>query len=159
MPVIAATGTHRVVTAQITTDRQALIHVGDQVLVTLTGMAPVTGTVARIGRVATAPTGPAGSPPPGPATVSVTINVRLPTGTGDLDQAPVQVAITSAQHSGVLLVPVTALLARPGGGYQVRLADHQLIQVQPGLFDDSAGLVEVTGSGLTAGQQVEVPAP
>ena len=68
------------------------------------------------------------------------------------------VAIVSARHAGVLLVPVTALLARPGGGYQVRLADRSFVQVQPGLFDDSTGSVEVSGSGLHEGLQVEVPA-
>ena len=30
--------------------------------------------------------------------------------------------------------------------------------VTPGLFDDAAGLVQVTGTGLTAGQHVVVPA-
>jgi hypothetical protein len=57
----------------------------------------------------------------------------------------------------VLLVPVAALLAKPGGGYQVRLASGAFVPVQPGLFDETAGLVEVTGVHL--GDQVEVPAP
>jgi hypothetical protein len=51
---------------------------------------------------------------------------------------------------------VTALLARPGGGYQVRLADGRYVPVEPGLFDDTTGMVEVTG--LAGGQRVEVPA-
>ncbi len=54
------------------------------------------------------------------------------------------------------MIPVTALLARPGGGYQVRLAAGRYVQVQPALFDGSAGTVEVTGN-LTVGQRVEVP--
>jgi hypothetical protein len=58
----------------------------------------------------------------------------------------------------VLLVPISALLARPGGGYQVRLADGSYLQVEPGLFDETAGQVEVTGAGLTAEQEVQVPA-
>ncbi len=158
--VLTATGTTRVVTVQITTDRQALVHVGDQVQVTMAGATPFAGTVARVGRVASAPpapTGPGGGQAAGPATVPVTIGVRLPPGGPDLDQAPVQVAIASARHADVLLVPVTALLARPSGGYQVRLAGGGFVQVQPGLFDDGTGLVEVTG--VQPGQQVEVPAP
>jgi hypothetical protein len=156
-PVLTASSTSRVVTAQVTTDRQALVHVGDQVQVTVPGAAPIAGTVIRVGRVATAPPAQgSGGPPAGPATIPVTISVQLPPGASDLDQAPAQVAIASARHTGVLLVPVTALLARPGGGYQVRLVDGRFVQVQPGLFDDSLGLVEV--SGLTDGQQVEVPA-
>jgi len=30
--------------------------------------------------------------------------------------------------------------------------------VRPGLFDDAAGMVQVTGPGLSAGQRVVVPA-
>ena len=57
---------------------------------------------------------------------------------------------------------MTALLAQPGGGYAVEVTGaggrHRLVAVTPGLFDDAAGLVQVTGSGLAAGQQVVVPA-
>ncbi len=150
-PVLTGTSPDRVVTAQLTTDREGLVHAGDRVLVSITGAAPVTGTVLRVGRVATAPDHG------GPATVPVTIGVTLPAGGPDLDQAPVQVAIATAEHRDVLLVPVTALLARPGGGYQVRLASGDYVPVQPGLFDDSAGTVEVSGA-LAPGQRVEVPA-
>lgn len=82
---------------------------------------------------------------------------QLPAG---LDQAPVQVSIIQQRDSGVLAVPVTALLAQPGGGYAVRVSGpaHQLIPVTTGVFDDSSGLVEVAGPGLTAGLRVEVAA-
>jgi hypothetical protein len=56
---------------------------------------------------------------------------------------------------------VTALLARSGGGYAVELsgaaAHNHLVPVSLGLFDDAQGLVQVTGSGLAAGQDVVVP--
>jgi hypothetical protein len=61
----------------------------------------------------------------------------------------------------VLLVPVTALLAKPGGGYQVRVLTGdvgQLVDVRPGLYDDATGEVEVSGAGLAEGMTVEVPA-
>jgi hypothetical protein len=64
------------------------------------------------------------------------------------------VAITTATRRDVLLVPVVALLARPGGGYQVRSAAGEYLQVEPGLFDSAAGTVEVTGQ-LAEGQLVE----
>lgn len=64
--------------------------------------------------------------------------------------------------AGVLVVPVTALLARGGGGYAVEVvrADgpHRLLPVTVGLFDDADGLVQITGAGLKAGQSVVVPA-
>lgn len=156
--VLQGTSTVRVVTAPLPTDRQTLVHVGDAVVVSLPAAAPVTGTVQRIGRVASDPSAAPGAG--GPATVPLTVTLQLPTGLGDLDQAPVQVAITAARHTGVLLVPVTALLARPGGGYQVRVLDAaggRLVPVQPGLYDDATGTVEVTGP-LTEGMRVEVPA-
>jgi hypothetical protein len=53
-------------------------------------------------------------------------------------------------------VPITALLARPGGGYQVRLDSDRYIPVEPDLFDGTTGRVEVTGE-LTPGQRVKVP--
>ena len=36
-------------------------------------------------------------------------------------------------------------------------AGRRLVTVRPGLFDEAAGTVEVTGDGLTEGTQVEVP--
>jgi hypothetical protein len=82
---------------------------------------------------------------------------QLPPG---LDQAPVQVSIIQQRDRGVLAVPVTALLAEPGGGYAVRVTGpaHQLIPVTTGVFDGSTGLVEVAGRGLTEGLSVEVAA-
>ncbi|HEY2668905.1 MAG TPA: peptidoglycan-binding domain-containing protein [Rugosimonospora sp.] len=163
-PVLHGTSTNRVVTVELTTDRQSLVHRGDGVRVGIGDATPVVGTVSRIGRVATAPTsdnGPAstgGGSASAPATVPVTITLTPPPGAADLDQAPAQVSIVVAEHPNVLLVPVAALLARPGGGYQVRLASGGYLAVQPGLFDDDAGTVEVAGAGLNAGDRVEVPA-
>jgi hypothetical protein len=58
-------------------------------------------------------------------------------------------------------VPVTALLARSGGGYAVEVvgtgAINHLVPVSLGLFDDADGLVQVTASALAAGQEVVVP--
>jgi peptidoglycan hydrolase-like protein with peptidoglycan-binding domain len=168
-PVLTGTSVSRVVTVQLTTDRQALVHAGDQVRVSVAGTAPINGTVSRIGRVATGSGqsnggggpneggGQGGGTNGGPATVTVTITLTLPPAVANLDQAPAQVAIVTAQHPNVLLVPVGALLARPGGGYQVRLASGGYQQVEPGLFDDDSGTVEVAGAGLREGDRVEVP--
>jgi hypothetical protein len=60
------------------------------------------------------------------------------------------------------VVPVGALLALAGGGYAVEVVDasglHHLVAVTVGLFDDAQGIVQVNGSGLSAGQRVVVPA-
>jgi hypothetical protein len=155
-PVLSATSATPVVAAEVTAERRTLIRVGDQVTVTMAGAPPFPGTVTQIGRVANAapPSGGSGSSPP--STVPVTISVTVPQAAADLDQAPVDVAITRQTHEHVLLVPVAALLARPGGGYQVRLDPDRYVQVEPGLFDSVTGKVEVTGD-LSAGQRVRVP--
>jgi multidrug efflux pump subunit AcrA (membrane-fusion protein) len=84
-----------------------------------------------------------------------------PAATGTWDQAPVQVTVTTTSVPGALVVPVTALLARSGGGYAVEVVDlggtHHLVSVSLGLFDDADGLVQVTSSGLAPGQRVVVP--
>jgi multidrug efflux pump subunit AcrA (membrane-fusion protein) len=73
----------------------------------------------------------------------------------------VQVTVTTSSVHNALIVPVTSLLARAGGGYAVEVAGaggtRHLVAVSLGLFDDANGLVQVTGSGLAPGQDVVVP--
>ena len=121
-PVLAASSTARVVTVEVGADRQSAVLVGDDVMVSLPSGAPMPGTVLRLGRVAVASGPDNGEGPAGPPTVTIVVGLAAPAGLPDLDQAPVLVAIASETHDDVLLVPVAALLARPGGGYQVRRA-------------------------------------
>jgi hypothetical protein len=112
--------------------------------------------VSAVGKVASAPQG-SGTP-----TITVYVTPTDPAATGSLDQAPVEVSITTAGVRDALVVPVDALLALAGGGYAVETAGtaaaRHLVPVSPGLFDDADGLVQVTGPGLSAGQQIVVPA-
>jgi multidrug efflux pump subunit AcrA (membrane-fusion protein) len=93
--------------------------------------------------------------------VTVEVNPADPTATGNWDQAPVRVAITTATVNNALVVPVNSLLALAGGGYAVevvgRNATNHLVTVSLGIFDDAAGLVQVSGPGLTSGERVVVP--
>jgi peptidoglycan hydrolase-like protein with peptidoglycan-binding domain len=151
---------------------------GDPVLVTLPdGSTTVPGTVATVGQVAATPagggagagtTGPAGSSAASGdsgaagggsgAAFPVTIAIASPRVPDGLDQAPVQVAITQQRDRGVLAVPVTALLALPGGGYAIEESGpaRPVIPVTTGLYDDETGLVEVSGRGVSAGLPVAV---
>lgn len=95
------------------------------------------------------------------ATIPVHVQLDHPGAAGGLDQAPVTVTITTGSVKNALVVPVTALLARSAGGYAVEVVGpdrtHHLVPVTVGVFDNAAGLVQVTGSELAAGQRVVVP--
>ena len=95
------------------------------------------------------------------ATVPVFIKLKRLGDVRGIQQAPVQVSIITGRVTNALSVPVTALLARPGG-YAVETVDaggeRHLVPVDLGAFDDANGLVQVRGSALSAGQRVVVPA-
>ena len=154
-PVLQATSTARRVSIDLDAAEQSEVKVGDKVTITLPGGTTTLGRVSSVGKVATA----SGSSAP---TVPVEVAPLHPAATGSLDQAPVRVWITTATVRNVLVVPVAALLALASGGYAVEEVTprgaHHLVPVQLGMFDDDAGLVQVTGSGLAAGQRVVVPA-
>jgi hypothetical protein len=165
--ILQATSTTRQVTVNLDAAQQSYVKAGDQVTITLPDQATTAGTVTSVSSVATSGSSSGGSSSSGSsgsnsATVQVTIALRDPGATGTLDQAPVQVAITTATAPDVLTVPVTALLAQPGGGYAVEItgprSTRTILPVTVGLFDDAQGLVQVSGSGLRAGQHVVIPA-
>jgi peptidoglycan hydrolase-like protein with peptidoglycan-binding domain len=120
-----------------------------------TGSAGSAGTASADGGPAAAGGSPGGG---STAAFPVTIAIAEPRVPDGLDQAPVQVSITQQRDRGVLAVPVTALVAQPGGGYAVAESGpaRQVIPVAVGLFDDATGLVEVSGRGLSAGLTVQV---
>ncbi|SNY53601.1 peptidoglycan-binding protein [Paractinoplanes atraurantiacus] len=150
--VLTGTSTNRAVIGQLDTAELATVRVGARVEVSLPDADPLPGRVAAIGLAATAEAEEDG----GAATVPLTITFRPPPGF-TLDEAPVDVDIVTGERRNVLLIPIAALLARPGGGYQVRLSDGSVVRVEPASFDENSGQVEIAG-GLTEGQSVEVPA-
>ena len=150
--VLSATSARRVVTIALNADQQTEVKAGDKVSITLPDGSITPGRVSSVGKVASG----SGSS----ATVTVQVALRHPQAAKGLDQAPVTVAITTGSVRDVLVVPVNALLARAGGGYAVEVTGpggHHLVPVTPGVFDDAAGLVQVTGTRLAAGQRVVVP--
>jgi hypothetical protein len=167
--VLTATWTRPVVSVALDPALQQLVHRGDRVQVVLPNGDSLPGRVVGVGRVATQPdTGQDQSQGDngngngaGQATVPVTVVLANPRTAANWDQAPVQVAITTQADKGVLAVPISALLARPGGGYAVQVVQggaRRLVAVRTGLFDDTGGLVEIAGAGLAEGTRVEVPA-
>ncbi len=157
-PVLSASSTTHVVSISLDANLAPDIKVGDAVSVTLPDNSVISGTVSSVGTVATTPAGNTGGTPTVPVTVTLA-NSKL---AGNLDQASVNVSITTASVANALVVPVDALLALSGGGYAVEEVSstgvHSLVPVSLGVFDDAAGLVQVSGSGIAAGQRVVVPA-
>ncbi len=157
-PVLSATSTTRQVSIALDAAQQSEVAVGDKVMITLPNNQTTPGVISSVGTVATAPaSGSANSSP----TITVLVNPTDPAATGTWDQAPVNVTITTGTVTNVLVVPVDALLAQSGGGYAVEVVGangiHHLVPVTLGLFDDADGMVQVSGSGLVAGQRVVVP--
>lgn len=173
--VLTASSTIPVVTIGLDAAQQGEVKVGDPVSITLPDSAITPGVITQVSRVASSSSGSSSgsSGSPGPsggssggsgssgagATITVLASLTRPTAAGKLNQAPVTVTMTTSSVANVLTVPVDALLAQTGGGYAVEVTGpggHHLVKVTPGLFDDAAGLVQVTGN-LTPGQHVVVP--
>ncbi|HEX3832355.1 MAG TPA: peptidoglycan-binding domain-containing protein [Solirubrobacteraceae bacterium] len=174
--VLQGTSTTRQVQVALDASQQTSMAVGNKVSITLPNNDTTPGVVSSVATVASCPsssgaggsgsssatagtdTCASGSTP----TITVDVTPSDPRATGTWDQAPVQVGITTDSVPDALVVPVTALLAQSGGGYAVEIAgadtnNNHLVPVSLGLFDDADGLVQVTGSGLIAGQEVVVP--
>jgi hypothetical protein len=152
--VLVGTSDTPVVSIALNAAQETELTAGDRVAVTLPDGAVTPGLVSSVGTVAS---GSGGS-----ATIPVQVSLIHPNAAGGLDQAPVTVTITTGSVADVLVVPVDALVAQPNGGYAVEAVTpggrHRLLAVTLGLFDDAAGLVQVSGAGLAAEQRVVVPA-
>jgi hypothetical protein len=161
-PVLAATSDRRVVVIPLDVSQQDEVRPGDRVTVTLPDGTATPGVVSSVGTVATTSGSGSGSGENPNTTIPVQVRLTDRKAAGTLDQAPVTVNITTQSSAGpVLAVPVTALVAQAGGGYDVELVEpgstRRWVQVQPGIFDDVSGLVQVTGD-LAPGQRVVVAA-
>ena len=157
-PVLAATSDEQVVMIPLDVSQEGEVQAGDRVSVTLPDGTTTPGVVSSVGTAASTTSGQGNN---AVTTIAVTVTLTDPRAAGSLDQAPVTVNITTATAHDVLAVPVTALLARSPGGYDVEVTGagntRRLVPVTPGIFDDNSGLVQVTGA-LAPGQRVVVAA-
>ncbi len=156
--VLSATSNTLEVQLSLDPSQQGAVQKGDRAQITLPGNTTVTGRVEWLGRVAQVPAGQNSSAEG--ATIPVYIGLSEPGQAHGLDQAPVQVNITTRGVNDALNVPVTAIVGRSGGGFAVEAlrADGQreLIPVKLGLFDSAGGRVQVEGD-LHVGERVVVP--
>jgi Putative peptidoglycan binding domain len=179
--ILDATSTSPVVTVDLDVTQEYLLKPGDAVTVELPdGVTTVNGVVQSVGNVAVCPSGNGqgqgnGSPSAGDSadqtpcsssgsgssstpTVTVTVTLDSTPPGATLDQAPVNVNITTDRADNVLAVPVNALLAVQGGGFGVEVVSgstSHLVGVTTGLYSNT--LVQISGTGITAGTRVEVP--
>jgi multidrug efflux pump subunit AcrA (membrane-fusion protein) len=180
-PVMSGTSNRRVISLKLDAADRSLVEVGKPVQVELPDGSIVPGKVSSISKVADTATDERGNTT---STVAVTFALDDPTAAGDLDQASVSVTVVRSSRENVLAVPVNALLALREGGYAVEIVDGggsttatpsadpsaatgtagasispgsrtHLVKVEPGLFDN--GNVEITATGLQAGDLVVVP--
>ena len=164
-PVLGITSTRPQVKIALSAAEQSSVKVGDQVSITLPNQQTTPGVISSVGTVAKTPAnkGGGGGGEPGEEggpTIEVDVTPSEPQAIGHLDEAPVDVSITTASAPNALAVPVDALLALAGGGYALEVVEggvHHLEAVTLGLFDDTEGLVQVSGQGVSAGQRVVVP--
>jgi hypothetical protein len=138
--------------------QQDEVKAGDPAQITLPGNTSVTGKVNRLGRVAQVSAGQDNNAVG--ATIPAFIRLDDPAKASGLDQAPVQVNITTEGVENALNVPVTAIVGRSGGGYAVEVVRaggrRELVAVKLGLFDTAGGRVQVSGE-LRVGDHVVVP--
>jgi peptidoglycan hydrolase-like protein with peptidoglycan-binding domain len=157
-PVLSATSDKLHVQLNLDPSQQGQVHTGDRAEIALPGNTPVTGRVAGFGRVAQTPAGQGSTA--GDATIPTFISLDDPAKAAGLDQAAVDVGITTKGVDDALSVPVTALVGKSGGGFAVEVVRaggrRELVAVKLGLFDTGGGRVQVEGE-LRAGDAVAVP--
>jgi len=151
-PVLAITTADIVVKVNLSADDQGLVAAGDSVIVVLPGNVEVAATIDSVATIAT-------FNQQGNAIFEVVISLDDSSAVAGLDEAPVDVDVVSDSVSGVVAVPVSALVALSEGGYGVEVQQTDgttvLVAVEPGFYAD--GLVEVTETQVTPGMLVVVP--
>lgn len=148
---LALLGSGRVVTAEVPLSEQGMVAPGTEVAVRV-GDLDVAGQVESVL--------PAALPAPGGQDAEPVAVVRVAVAAADVPQvsAPADVVVATTRASGVLVVPVAALVQLAEGGYAVELAEPsgtRLVGVTPGEFGDN--VVEVAGAGIAAGAEVVIP--
>lgn len=139
------TSTGRLITLQVPVSEAGAVKAGMPVTVARPDGREVPGKVTS---VANAPAQENGGGPK----VGIAVTPDNPADVADLDTAPVRVKFTTESRTGVLTVPLAALIALKEGGYAVQLPGGALKAVKTGLY--SQDKVEISGDGITDGLEV-----
>lgn len=152
--VLTTTSTRPIVSLDVDASQQDLAVAGASVRVTLPDDRVVPGTVVRRARAAGQGAAAAQGAAEAEPTVKVIIRLRDAIG-AVLDQATVDVDLTSTRADDVLAVPVTALLSLEGGRFAVEVREgtsRRVVPVRTGISSDS--MIEIAGAGLRPGMRV-----
>jgi multidrug efflux pump subunit AcrA (membrane-fusion protein) len=143
--LLTATGTDRLVTADLDETERPYATVGLRVQVRLADGRSVPGVVRGLADKTS-----------DQKASGVTVTVALDDPGSAPDAGPVTVTLPGERRADVLVVGVRALLALRDGGYAVEAVtdngSRQQIPVRLGMFAN--GLVEISGAGLRAGLKV-----
>ena len=152
--VLTLTGRDRAVTVQLPVEDQRVAQEGATVTVRIPGGTETEGRVASVGSPKEVPDGTEKS-----IVIPVTVVLKDPDAVGELQRITVTVGFRKEVHEQVLAVPVTALIALPGGGLGVEKlgADGGIVQTPVGSGAFVQGFVEITDGDLAEGDDVVVP--
>lgn len=162
------TGTERIISVDLDVQYEDLVQKGTKATIELPDHTTAEAEVTDIGTPSTSQgdDSSSGSGAPGSsdsgssedATLPIELTVKDQKGLGRYQAAAVQVTLKADSRKDVLVVPVSALVARPGGGYAVEVVTANGTEHRPvrlGMFAD--GNVEVSGAGIEEGTLVGVP--
>ncbi|MFC5502603.1 efflux RND transporter periplasmic adaptor subunit [Lysinimonas soli] len=156
VPVLSLTGLDKQVKVNVRLSDQALAKVGGKVSIDLPDGSSTAGVIASVG----VPTEVDDATGQKSVMIPVVVALDDPAAAGDLQQASVTVDFPSETRENVLSVPIDALLAISASTFGVEIVNAngttRRVPVKTGLF--AGGRVEVSGDGISAGQNVVVPA-
>ncbi|MGW2104604.1 hypothetical protein ACWCPX_44530 [Streptomyces olivaceoviridis] len=150
--VLSVTSLRKSVSVTVDAGDAAQVHQGDKVVITLPDTKRIPGRVTSVGTTVQVGPGDDASDSDTSPSVRVTVVPQDSAAVGNLDAASVRVTFTTETRENVLTVPVGALLALQEGGYALQRPGGELVAVKTGLF--AKGRVEVSGTGIDAGQRV-----
>ena len=158
------TSTTQVVDANIKLSDQKLAVVGTTVTIKLPDAKTTTGKITSVGTPTEKSSGSgsgtgSGSGESKERVIPITVTLTDAPATANFQEVSVTVDLPSEKRTGVLSVPVGALLALSADQYGVEIVESggttRKVAVAIGLF--AGGRVEVSGEGLSEGQRVVVP--
>lgn len=157
--VLSYTATAQAVTVELDTADQRLARQGSKVTVELPDGTVVDGRVSDVSTEIIPGSGPDEDPTTKVQVLVALDGTKAQRAAASYVLASVHVSFTAGERKDVLTVPVAALVALPGGGFGVQVVRETgsaYVPVGTGLFAN--GRVEISGTGISAGTKVGMPA-